>query len=74
MAYLVYGKRTQPIWNKNTKEYMGPDARFAALDYEGKRVAKLADAGSFAEKADAEEWIQKKKLKPGVVVEIRKAK
>lgn len=74
MAYIIYGKRTKPIYNTETKEYMGPDAKFAALDYQGCRVTKLADAGTYATKEDAEEVLNTKKHKDGVVFEIRKAK
>lgn len=74
MTYLIYGKRTKPIKNTETGEMMGPDTMFRALTYNGVRVSKLADAGSFATKEDAQEWINKKGHKPGVVFEIRKAK
>lgn len=74
MSYLIYGKRTEPILNTDTHEYMGPDSRFAALDWDGKRVAKLVDAFEYATKEDAQERIDKVKGKPGVVFEIRKAK
>ena len=74
MAYVVYGKRTVPIYNKLTGKLMGPDAKFAALSYSGVRVTKLSDAGSFAEKSDAQEWIDSKNWRPGVQLEIRKAR
>lgn len=74
MGFLIYGKRTQPILNTDTHEYMGPDSRFAALDYSGKRVSKLTDAFEYATKEDAQERIDKMGGKPGVVFEIRKAK
>lgn len=74
MAYIIYGKRTKPIYNTDTKEHMGPDAKFAALDYNGCRVFKLADAGTYATKEDAQEVLDKRTPKDGVVFEIRKAK
>lgn len=74
MGYLLYGKRTQPIRNTETGEMMGPDSRFAALTYDGKRVAKLTDAFEYATREDVQERLDKIKGKPGVVFEIRKAK
>lgn len=73
-SYLIYGKRTQPILNTDTHEYMGPDATFRALDWSGRRVTKLTDAFEYATKEDAQERIDKMGGKPGVVFEIRKAK
>ena len=73
MGYLIYGKRTEPIFNKDTHEYMGPDARFAALDWDGKRVARKSDAFEYATKEDAQERLNKKSGKHGVIFEIRKA-
>lgn len=73
-SYLIYGKRTQPIRDTNTGELYGPDSRFAALTYGGKRVTKLTDAFEYATKEDAQERIDKMGGKPGVVFEIRKAK
>lgn len=72
-TYLIYGKRTQPIYNKETHEYMGPDSRFAALTWDGKRVAKKTDAFEYATKEDAQERLDKTAGKPGVVFEIRRA-
>lgn len=72
--FLIYGKRTQPIRNTDTGEMMGPDSRFAALDWSGKRVGKLTDAFEYATREDAQERIDKMGGKPGVVFEIRKAK
>lgn len=74
MGFLIYGKRTEPIFNTDTKEYMGPDSTFRALDAGGKRVNKLTDAFEYATKEDAQEKIDKVGGKPGVVFEIRKAK
>lgn len=74
MPWAIYGKRTQPITNTETGEVMGPDTRFAALDYKGIRVSKLENAGTFAEKADAEDYLQQHPVRTGVEVEIRKVK
>lgn len=74
MGYLIYGKRTgqkvnnEPIYDKT----------FRALDYEGRRVIKLADAGEYATKEDAQEVLDKKaktKIEQGLCVfEIRPAR
>lgn len=75
MSYLIYGKRTgkivdgQPVFDK----------RFAALDYNGVRVSKLANAGEYATREDAQEVINKPSnqelVKEGLVIyEIRRAK
>lgn len=74
MSYLLYGKRTLPIEDYSTHEIMGPDKTFAALDWNGVRVTKKSDAFEYATKEDAEERLSKIKLRPGVVIEIRKAK
>lgn len=74
MAYLIYGKRTKAIFNTKTKEMMGPDKTFKALNYKGYRVNKLSDADSFATIEDAKEFLKRKTPKDGVVFEIRKAK
>ena len=71
--YLIYGKRTEPIRNKDTGEMMGPDSRFCALDWNGKRVARKTDAFEYATREDAEERLNKVKGKKGVVFEIRKS-
>lgn len=55
MSYAIYGKRCglvvdgEPVYDKS----------FRALDYDGVRVTKLADAGTYVEKADAQEVIDK---------------
>ena len=54
--YLIYGKRTGKI-EKGEPVY---DKTFKALDYSGIRVSKLADAGTYAERADAQEVIDTK--------------
>ena len=74
MPYAIYGKRTEPILNTETHEYMGPDAKFAALDYDGCRVSKLVNAGTYATKEDAQAVIDSRPTKSGVVLEIRKIK
>lgn len=73
-SWLIYGKRTgqivdgEPVYDK----------MFKALNYKGVRVAKLADAGTYATREDAQEVIDKKCKdyidKGWIQVEIRKAK
>lgn len=71
--YLIYGKRTQ-AWKDKEGHTHEPDKTFRALDIQGCRVTKLDEAFSYATKEDAQERIDKTKLKPGVVLEVRKAK
>lgn len=73
-TYLIRGKRTKRWYNEETHQWVEPDKRFAALDYDGKRVTKLENAGTFAEKADAENWINSHKWRDGVELKIDKAK
>ena len=74
MAFLIYGKRTgKPVNGEPVYDKM-----FKALDYSGKRVVKLADAGTYATREDAQEVIDKN-CKPMIDAglckfEIRKAK
>lgn len=73
-SYLIYGKRTgkpvdgEPIYDKT----------FRALDYFGKRVTKLEQAGTYAERADAEDVVERRcreLIDKGLIeIEIRKAK
>ncbi len=72
--YLVYGKRTEAIYNTDTHKYMGPDSSFRAINEKGERVTKLDDAFSFATKEDAQDFLNAHKPKQGVVFEIRKVK
>lgn len=74
MPYLIYGKHTKEWWDGKMRQ--PPDKTFRALNYKGVRVTKLEDAGSFAEKSDAEEYLAKKKdpSRTDVVFEIRKVK
>lgn len=72
-GYLIYGKRTEPVRDKNTGKIYGPDSRFCALDWGGKRVARKTDAFEYATKEDAQERIDKMGGKPGVIFEIRKS-
>lgn len=51
MVYLIYGKR------------IGIDKTFRALDYNGVRVNKLADAMAYATKEDAQEILDKPSIK-----------
>jgi len=73
-AYLIYGKRTGKI------EYGEPvyDKTFKALNYAGVRVTKLADAGTYATREDAQNVIDEKctdyKEAGLCEYEIRKAK
>lgn len=72
MTFAIYGKRTKVIPGTDK-----PDTTFRALTYAGIRVSKLTDAGTFATKEDAEEFLKKKNprgYKDGVVFEIRKLK
>ena len=75
MPYVIYGKRIgkpvngEPIYDKT----------FRALNYNGLRVNKLADAGAYATREDAQEVLDKpgtKELIDAGLVEfaIRKAK
>ena len=73
--YAIYGKRTGlPGGKYNQPVY---DKRFAALTYSGVRVSRLADAGTYATKEDAQEVLNKpetvKRIKDGLCVfEIRR--
>lgn len=74
MPYAIYGKRTgqivdgEPVYDK----------MFKALGYDGIRVAKLADAGTYATREDAQEVVDKKCKeymdKGWTQIEIRKVK
>ena len=55
-AYLIYGKRTGKIENGEPVY----DKMFKSLNYSGVRVTKLADAGTYATREDAQEIIDKK--------------
>lgn len=74
MAYLIRGKRTKRWYDSDKKQWNEPDKRFAALDYYGKRVSRLEQAGTFAEKSDAQDWIDSHKWRDGVELKIDKAK
>lgn len=71
-CFAVYGKRCLPIFDTETKETMGPDKSFAPLAEDGTRTTKTKLTNVFAEKSDAQEWIDKHNFKDGVKVEIRK--
>lgn len=77
MSYIIYGKCTglinpktnQPVYHK----------QFRALDSWGVRVTKLSDAMAYATREDAQEQLDKPKvkqrIKDGLVqFEIRKAR
>ena len=73
--FIIYGKRTGALDEKGNPIF---DKTFKALDYEGCRVDKLSDAGTYAERADAKEVIETR-CKTAIenktaVFEIRKAK
>lgn len=74
MGYLIYGKRTGKIENGEPVY----DKMFKALDYSGVRVTKLANAGEYATREDAQEVMNKKCMEykeAGLCeYEIRKAK
>ena len=72
MPFAVYAKRCLPVFNTETKETMGPDKSFAPLAEDGTRTTKAKLTNVFAEKSDAQEWIDKHSFKDGVKVEIRK--
>lgn len=56
MPFAIYGKRCGLKVN-NVPTY---DKSFRALTYEGVRVTKLADAGTYATKEDAQEVYEEK--------------
>lgn len=74
MSYLIYGRRT----GKKVKGEPVYDKTFRALNYRGVRVNKLADAGEYATKEDAQEVLDKKCkdiIEQGLAIfEIRPAK
>lgn len=74
MAYLIYGKHITEWWDGKMRQ--PADKTFKALDYKGIRVNKLENAGSFATREDAEEYLASKvdSKRTDVVFEIRKAK
>lgn len=71
-VYGIYAKRTQPLFNWETKETMGPDKTFMPLNEKGVRVPKNKLTNTFATKEDAQEWIDTHDFKDGVEVEVRK--
>lgn len=75
-TYLVYGKRVEGYYDSGMRKYLEPHKTFRALNYNGERVTKLEEAGSFASKEDAEQWLfdPKKKIRSQWKYEIRKAK
>lgn len=72
MAFIIYGKRTLPVVASG--KTFGPDARFAALDVNGNRVAKLTDAKVYDTKEEAQARLDSvaPRVPEGVVFEIRK--
>lgn len=70
--FAVYGKRTQEIYYKSQGVFEGPDKTFRALDANGERTVRKADAITFNTSDDAQAWIDKYHWRPGVELEIRK--
>ena len=73
--YAIYGKRTGLPSGKNKQPTY--DKRFAALTYDGVRVKRLKDAGTYATKEDAQEVLDKPKTREFIdgglcVFEIRR--
>lgn len=71
-CFAVYGKRCLPIFDTETKKTIEPDKSFAPLAEDGTRTTKAKLTNVFAEKSDAQEWIDKHNFKDGVKLEIRK--
>ena len=71
-CFAVYAKRTLPIFDIETKKAIEPDKSFAPLAEDGTRTTKAKLTNVFAEKSDAQEWIDKHNFKDGVKLEIRK--
>ena len=84
MSYLVYGKVIKPVPlpdGKGHNRIVKPQTTFRALNYQGQRVTKLADADDYAEREDAQMAIDKAEAywesrgyKGHIAFEIRKAK
>lgn len=74
MPYLIYGKHTKEWWDGKMRQ--PPDKTFRAINYKGVRVTKLEDAGSFATREDAQEFLDKHAdpKRNDVAFEIRKVK
>lgn len=72
MPFAVYGKRCLSIFDTETKKTIEPDKSFAPLAEDGTRTTKAKLTNVFAEKSDAQEWIDKHNFKDGVKLEIRK--
>lgn len=77
MAYCLYCKRTAPEhWDSLHRVMIPQDKQFRAINSQGVRVSRLEDAIMFAERADAQEWMDKKiekcGIKDGVEWQIRK--
>ena len=74
MPYAIYGRRTGKLVNREPVY----DKQFRALNYNGVRVNKLVDAGTYATKEDAQEVLDNRcqeLIDAGLVeFEIRKIK
>ena len=76
MSYLIYGKHLTK-WVDSKGKLREPEKTFRALDYNGVRVTRIADAGEYATKEDAEEALLRAKPrinKGEVAIEIRVGK
>ena len=71
--YYIYGKRTEPFFNFETCKWIDPDKVFRPINAEGIRVSKKKDAKIFETKEDAQNFLSKKKIRKGVIFEIRKS-
>lgn len=58
MPYMIYGKHTKP-WRNSLGQTKDADIKFRALDYGGYPVTRLANAGIYATREDAQEVIDK---------------
>ena len=72
--YLIYGKKTKPLWHDKKRRWVDSDKTFKAINEYGVRVNKLSDAFSFASREDAQEFLNAHKPKDGVIFEIRKVR
>lgn len=57
--YAIYGKRYKE-WVDYRGHTRKPDTKFHPLDYEGRRVSKKVNAGTYATKKDAKEVLETK--------------
>lgn len=83
MSYLIYGKIIKPVrlYDAALKRQaiQEPQAQYRALSYEGVRCSRIADAGEYATKEDAEMKLAEVRKRLGqraecISFQIRKAK